>query len=409
MEKCSCTAPISKSSNLSRALYNQNGKIPLSEPLIQGNEWKYIKECLDTNWVSSSGHYVNHFEKIFAGYLGIKYAVACINGTAALHIALLVAGVKPEEEVLIPALSFVAPANAIRYVRAWPVFMDVDPLTWQMDPQRVQEFLKDHTRYHRGRLINKITGKVIKAILPIHILGHSVDMDPILSIARKYNLKVIEDATESLGALYKGRPVGSLGDIACFSFNGNKIITTGGGGMITTNNSLWAERARYLTTQAKDDSVESIHNEIGYNYRLSNIQAAMGVAQMEKLKEYIEFKRKIAIRYNEKFNTLPLMLPKEASWAKSTFWLYTVVLNTKNKKMNRQFLWKELSKNGIESRPLWYPTYRLKPYRDCFSYKISIVDSLYEKALSLPGSVGLTRIQQDRVIRLVKEIMGHYL
>ena len=281
------------------------GMIPLCVPEIRGNEWKYIKECLDTNWVSSVGPFVDRFEQELAAYVGTKHAIATVNGTAALHIALLVAGVQPDDEVLVSTLTFISPANAIRYVGAWPVFIDAEPDYWQMDPQKVVDFLDKECQWRDGALYNKITGRRVKAIIPVHILGHPCDMDPILEIVRKYELLVIEDATEALGAKYKDRMVGHLGDIACFSFNGNKIITTGGGGMIVTDNEAWARKAKYLTTQAKDDPVEYIHNEIGYNYRLTNVQAAMGVAQLEKLEEHIASKRRIAKTYTQAFKDIP--------------------------------------------------------------------------------------------------------
>jgi perosamine synthetase len=239
------------------------GTIPLSVPEINGNEWEYVKECLDSNWVSSAGPFVERFEQMVADYVGTQHAVATVNGTAALHLALLVAGVQPDDEVLVPALTFIAPANAVRYAGAWPVFIDAEPAYWQMDAEKVMNFLEHRCAWANGELRNKNTGRRVRGILPVHILGHPCDMDPIVDLARKFRLVVIEDATESLGALYKERMVGHLGDVACFSFNGNKVITTGGGGMIVTDNEAWAERARYLSTQAKDNPVEYIHNEIG--------------------------------------------------------------------------------------------------------------------------------------------------
>jgi len=271
-----------------------DGFVPLCVPEIRGNEWRYVKECLDTGWVSSVGAFVERFEKDMARQAGARHAVAAVNGTAALHVALLVAGVKPDDEVLVSTLTFIAPANAVRYAGAWPVFIDAEPDYWQMDPQRVADFLEKECRLEKGELRNRSTGRRVKAIIPVHILGHPVNIKPILELARKFSLLVIEDATESLGAKYEGRPTGSLADMACFSFNGNKIITTGGGGMITTDNEAWARRAKYLTTQAKDDPVEYIHNEIGYNYRLTNMQAAMGCAQLEQLDDYVVKKRHIA-------------------------------------------------------------------------------------------------------------------
>lgn len=383
--------------------------IPLCVPEIRGNEWRYIKECLDTNWVSSAGPFVDRFENKLSEYVGTKYAVATCNGTAALHIALLVTGVEPEDEVLVSTLTFVAPANVIRYVGAWPVFMDAEPDYWQMDPEKVVAFLEDKCRYKNGELINKITGRRIKALLPVYILGHPVDIDPILEVARKFDLVVIEDATESLGAKYKGRMVGHLGDIACFSFNGNKIITTGGGGMIVTDNPQWAERARYLTTQAKDNAVEFIHKEIGYNFRLSSIQAAMGVAQMEMLDDYIAAKRSIAQRYREGLKDIAgITLPVQAVWAESIFWLYTVLIDEQEFGMSSRNVLRALADLGIQARPLWHPLHSLKPFESCFAYKIEVADKLYRDGLSLPCSVGLSQEDQCKVIEALIKMKKLY-
>jgi perosamine synthetase len=287
--------------------------IPLIVPEIRGNEWKYIKECLDTNWVSSVGTYVDRFEKMVADCAGTKYAVATINGTAALHISLILAGVQADDEVLVSSLTFIAPVNAIRYVGAWPIFIDAEPKFWQIDPSGVVDFIENGCRWDGESLRNRRTGRRVKAILPVHILGHPVDLNPILAAAAKYSLPVIEDATEGLGARYCGKNIGGIGHAGCFSFNGNKIITTGGGGMFVTNNSEWAARARYLTTQGKDDPIEYVHNAVGYNYRLTNVPAAMGCAQMEMLDEFVEAKRRIAKRYQDLLASLPgVNLPQEA-------------------------------------------------------------------------------------------------
>lgn len=383
------------------------GVIPLCVPEIRGNEWQYIKECLDTNWVSSVGPFVDRFERMVADYVGAKYAVATVNGTAALHIALIVAGVQPDDEVLVSTLTFIAPANAIRYVGAYPVFIDAEPNYWQMDPQKVVDFLERECRWRGGALWNKRTGRRVHAILPVHILGHPCDMDPILEVARKYELVVIEDATEALGAKYKGRMVGTLGDIACFSFNGNKIITTGGGGMIVTNNEAWAKKARYLTTQAKDDPVEYIHNEIGYNYRLTNIQAALGVAQLEMLGEYIAAKRRIAQTYRDAFSDVSGLTPmREAEWAFSIFWMYTVLVDEKTFGMDSRGLLRALAAEKIQTRPLWQPIHLSPAHRDGVLLDCPVAERLNRDALSLPCSVGLTQEEQTYVIRSVNSILG---
>jgi len=377
--------------------------IPLSIPLIRGNEWKYIKDCLDTGWVSSVGSYVGRFERKVAEYAGSKYAVACSSGTAALHLALLVAGVKPGEEVIVPALTFIAPANTVRYVGAEPVFIDVEFDYRQIDIQKLKDFLTKECVFRNGKLVNKKSKRRVRAIIAVHLLGHPVDMKSLNALARRFGLVVIEDAAESIGAKCEGRQTGSLGDVGCFSFNGNKIITTGGGGMLVTNNRVWAERARYLSTQAKEDEGEYIHHEVGYNYRLTNIQAALGLAQMECLDDYIARKRRIAKVYQKKLQGIPgLSLPQEAPWALSTWWLYTVVVD-KAFGMDSRELLKALHTGGIQSRPLWHPLNRLKPFRKCFAYKIEVADTLYRQALSLPSSVDLKPADQQRVITFIRQ------
>jgi perosamine synthetase len=350
---------------------------------------------------------VDRFERMVTDYVGGKYAVATVNGTVALHIALLVAGVQPDEEVLVSTLTFIAPANAIRYVGAWPMFVDADPLCWQMDPDKVVDFLNRECRWRSGVLYNKTSGRRVRAVLPVHILGHPCEMDPILEVARKYDLVVIEDATESLGARYRGRMVGNLGDIGCFSFNGNKIITAGGGGMIVADNEEWAARARYLTTQAKDDSVESIHKEIGYNYRLSNIQAALGCAQMEKLDEYITSKRLIAQTYSEAFASVPgITCVQEASWASCIFWIFTVLVEEAKYGSSRRSLQKRLDLSGIQARPLWQPLHLSPAHRGWRSFQCPVAERLVRDSLGLPSSVGLSISDQRRVIESVATLGG---
>ena len=382
--------------------------IPLSVPEIRGNEWKYVKECLDTNWVSSAGPFVERFERSVADYVGVKHAVAAVNGSAALHIALLVAGVVADDEVLVPAITFIAPANAVRYTGAWPVFIDVDRNHWQLDPHKVREFVEQRCIWKDGRLINSTTGRRVSAVLPVHILGHPCDIDALLEIAEKYELKVIEDATESLGAGYKDRMVGSGGHIACFSFNGNKIITTGGGGMIVTDNPEWAQRAKYLTTQAKDNPIEYIHNEIGYNYRLTNLQAAVGCAQMEQLDDFVSIKRRIAARYERELVKLSgIEFMREAKWASSAWWLYTVLIDERQYGRDSRSLLEELGRNNIQARPLWQPLHRSRAHADSPSHNISVADQIHRQALSIPCSVGLSESDQTRVIDAICNLQAH--
>lgn len=374
------------------------GNVPLSVPQMGGNEWKYIKECLDTNWVSSVGPHVDRFEHEAAVLIGAKHAVACVNGTAALHVALLVAGVTRDDEVLVPTLTFIAPANAIRYVGAWPAFIDAEPDYWQMDVRKVEEFLVQGCRFDGKELRNRRTGRRVSAILPVHILGQTVDMDPILQMARKFHLVIIEDAAEGLGAKYKGRMAGHLGDIACLSFNGNKIVTTGGGGMILSDNKTWADRARHLTTQARSDPLEYIHDEIGYNYRLTNVLAALGCAQLEKLDEYVAAKRRIASTYVQQLHEIEGLTPmREAPWACSTFWLFTILVDPVRYGISSRELLKKLASAGIQSRPLWQPLHRSPAHASC-RVDCPVADDLYSLGLSLPSSAGLTEDAQQRVI-----------
>lgn len=382
------------------------GDIPLCVPEIRGKEWEYIKECLDTNWVSSAGVFGSRFEAMMADYVGAKHAVVTINGTSALHMALLAAGIGAGDEVITSSLSFVAPANAIKYVGAWPVFMDAEPYYWQMDVAKLDDFLTHQCQWQNGDLVNKTSGRRIKAIMPVHILGHPCDMDPIIEIARKFTLTVIEDATESLGAEYKGKMVGNIGDIACFSFNGNKLITTGGGGMVVTNNQEWAERALYLSTQAKDDPIEYIHNEIGYNYRLSNIQSAMGVAQMEVIDDLVAAKRAIARRYQDGLKEIQgLTLMPTQPGTTPVYWLYTILLPPDTTLEKRKNMVTALNARGIGSRPLWHPIHGLSPYSECQSHLIEVSTDLYRRAINLPSSAGLTEQDQQHSIDSLKTLL----
>jgi perosamine synthetase len=379
------------------------GFIPLCVPKIRGNEWKYLENCLETNLVSSVGPFVDRFEKAVSDYVGTKHSVATVNGTAALHTALLVAGVRTNDEVLISTLTFISPANAIRYVGAWPVFIDAEPEYWQIDPLKVVDFLEKECHWTGKELLNATTGRRVKAVIVVHILGHPADIDPIVEVAQKYDLCIIEDAAESFGSRYRGRMVGHLGNIACLSFNGNKIITTGGGGMILTDSEELARKARYLTTQAKDDQIEYIHNEIGYNYRLTNIQAAIGCAQMEVLDEYINIKRKISEIYIKLLEDIEGITPmKEADWAFSIFWLFTILIDKQKYGIDRKRLFLELYKEGIQSRPLWQPLHRSKAHLCAQNYQIEIAERLQDCALSLPSSVGISSIDQYRVIQSIE-------
>jgi perosamine synthetase len=377
--------------------------IPLCAPEIAGNEWAYVRECLDSGWVSSAGEYVDRFERALAEATGTRSAVATVNGTAALHLACLIVGIRPGDEVLVSALTFIAPANAIRYAGAWPVFVDAEPDYWQMDVAKARQFLEVKCSREGTVVRNRTTGRPVRAILPVHVLGHPVDMAPLLSLAREFGLVVIEDATESLGATYRDRPVGQLGDVACFSFNGNKLITTGGGGMLVTNNEALGQRARYLSTQAKDDALEYVHGAVGYNYRLTNIQAAMGVAQMEQLGKHLAAKRRIAERYGEACRKIPGLTPmREALWARSAHWMFTVLVDEGAFGMDSRELLRHLAASGIQARPLWEPLHRSPAHPGAPCTDCSVAEHLNRVALSLPCSVGLSDADQDTVIAALR-------
>ncbi len=373
-------------------------RIPLSVPVLHGDEMRYLEECIRTGWVSHAGPFVARFEEELAKAVGMPYGVATSSGTAALHLALIVAGVGEGDAVIVPDLTFVATANAVRYCGADPVFVDVSPDSWQLDGEKVAAYLRDECVLRDGAPTDRVTGRRIRAVLPVHVLGHPVDMDPLREIATRYKLVVIEDATEALGASYKGRPAGALGDLGCFSFNGNKIITTGGGGMIVTDDRGLAERARHLSTQARDDPLEYVHREIGFNYRLTNVQAAIGLAQLEHLAEHVDRKRAIAARYAAALEgARGIVRPVEAAWARSTFWLYTVLITAAAARGSRDVI-ARLAADGIEARPLWVPLHEQPPYRSSRAYRVENARRLHEQAVSLPSSVDLAADDQDRVI-----------
>lgn len=373
--------------------------IPLSIPNISGNEWKYVKECLDTGWVSSVGSYVDQFEQRVSEYVGTEFGVATVNGTAALHLSLLACGVRPNDEVIAPSFTFIAPVNAIKYCGAFPVFIGSDPATLGLDVNKVNDFLSQECALRNGELYNRQSGRKVSAILPVHIFGHPVDMVPLNEIAGRYGLPIIEDASESLGSEYRGRKTGSLSTIGCFSFNGNKIITCGGGGMVTTNDESLANRIHHLSTQANKKPFEYEHDEIGFNYRLTNIQAALGVAQLEQLDSFVEIKRKNATCYRELLATLPnVKLAWEEPWAKSNFWLCTLMVSPEDRNSLMDYL---LSQN-IQVRPAWKLMHNLSMYQDCQTYKIEETMAEFEKCISIPSSVQLTTEDIQYVVDRIK-------
>ena len=377
--------------------------LPLSVPRLAGNEWTYVKECLDTGWVSSAGPFVDRFEDVVRAYVGSPHAVAVVNGTAGLHAALRVVGVEAGDEVIAPSLTFIATANAISYCGASPVFMDADPSTWQMDVGKVARFLRTECETRSGACWNRRTGRRVRAILPVHLLGLACEIDRVVALAREHGLAVVEDATEGLGVRDRGRHVGTFGDAGVFSFNGNKIITTGGGGVIVTADPERARYARYLTTQAKDDELEYFHEEIGYNYRLTNLQAALGVAQVEQLDGFIAERRAVAAMYHAAFagrdDVIPM--PIAPGHVEATYWLYTILLPKGTTIDRRRAVIRALHARGIGARPLWHPIPALPPYKSCQAFEVEHALDLHARAISLPSSAGMTPEDVRRCIAAV--------
>ena len=386
----------------------QTSFIPLSIPVLHQNEWTYIKDCLDTGWVSSVGSYVTNFEKNLAQYVKSPHAIATINGTAALHICLQLSGVGLNDEVIAPDLTFIAPINAITYVGAKPVFMDCDPFL-NMDGKKLKSFCENECDFKNGVLVNKKTKAPVKAIIVVHVFGHPAMLDDIVDIGKKYNLSIIEDATESLGSKYTigryaGKFTGTIGDFGCYSFNGNKIITTGSGGMIVTNSEKYANKAKYLTTQAKDDAKLFVHHEIGYNYRLSNVLAAMGCAQLEKLDDIISKKRANFVLYQKELASVPgLSLLEEPNGTQSNYWFYTLKINSSVYGLSNLELMSLLEKNKIETRPVWELNHRQRPFKNCPAYQIEQAPLYHSTCLNLPCSINLTIDDIKRVCSIIKQ------
>jgi perosamine synthetase len=385
--------------------------VPLTVPDIGEAERAVVADVLASGWVSSAGPFVEKFEREVADVVCARHGVATVNGTAALHLALLVAGVEPGDEVCVPTLTFISPANAIAYLGAVPVFIDAEPRFWQMDPVALETFLTEQCEQHDGSLVNRATGRRVAAILPVHALGHPVDIAPIRELSLRFGLELVEDACEGLGARYRDgedwRPVGRPDSIACLSFNGNKIVTAGGGGMLVTQDGERADRARYLSTQAKDDPLEYVHGAVGFNYRLSNVHAALGHAQLARLDEFLAAKRRIAATYSEALGDLTGITPMpEAEWARSSYWMYTVLVDAGEFGINSRALMARLDQAGVQARPLWQPLHRSPAHSSAPRRECPVADDLYARALSIPCSVGLSRRDQERVIAAIQGAAG---
>jgi perosamine synthetase len=385
----------------------KNKVINLNIPSIIGNELKYIKECLDEGWVSSAGQYVDLFEKKVKEYVGSKYAIACVNGTSALQISLRLAGVSSGDEVIVPTLTFIASINAISYNNASPIFMDCDE-HYNLDIEKTIDFIKKETVFNNGRTINKKTKKRVSAIMPVHVWGNGVLIDDLQKICNERKIKIVEDASESLGTFIKNKNnniayhSGTKGELGCISFNGNKIITTGGGGMIITDNSLIAKKAKYYTTQAKDDNLNYIHNEIGYNFRLTNIQSAMGVAQMELLPIFLKRKIYIYNQYVEGINKIKgLRIAKVPSHASNNHWMTVMQINKKKYGKDRKKTMKLLKSKNIESRPVWGLNHLQKPYKKFQNFKIEKALKLLDESLCLPSSSNQSEDETSKIIKIL--------
>jgi perosamine synthetase len=357
-------------------------QIPVAAPVLSGREAEYVMECVQSSWISSIGRFIGEFETAFAEFCGVKHAIACNNGTTALHLALVGLGLQPGDEVLVPTLTYIASANTVSYCNATPVFVDNDPATFNLDPEDLERRITPRT----------------KGIMPVHLYGHPADMDPINEIARRHGLWVVEDAAEAVGARYRGRPVGGLGDCAAFSFFGNKIITTGEGGMVTTNDDDLAARLRLYRGQGMDPARRYWFPVIGYNYRMTNIEAAIGLAQLEQIEAHLAARRRVAAGYDRRLAHLrgTLTLPVTQNWAEHVHWMYTVTLD-EGSEIDRDGLMAALAADGVETRPVFHPLHTLPPYQHLAGAGFPNAQSCAAKGLSLPTHGRLTDDDLDQV------------
>lgn len=363
------------------------GVVPLHAPCFIGNEKKYLNECIDSTFVSSVGKFVDRFEEMVAEYTGAKKAVVCVNGTNALHMAMLLAGVEQNDEVITQPLTFIATANAISYIGAHAVFLDVDFDTMGLSPVKVREWLKENAEIRGGECFNKHTGRRIKACIPMHTFGHPVHLDELMDVCKDYHLDLLEDAAESIGSFYKGKHTGTFGKIGAISFNGNKTITTGGGGMLLFMDEELGKYAKYITTQAKvPHRWEFVHDHIGYNYRMPNVNAALGCAQMEHLQDFVDNKRDLAQKYAVYFKDSDITFFTEPEGCKSNYWLNVILLKDKNTR--EQFL-EETNDAGVMTRPIWQLMNRLPMFKDCECGDLSNAEWLEARVVNIPSSVRL--------------------
>jgi len=358
--------------------------IPLHEPRFMGNEKKYLNDCIDSTFVSSVGAYVDRFEREFALRVGSKYAIATVNGTAALHVSLVLVGVSKEDEVITQPLTFIATCNAITYCGAKPIFLDVDKETLGLSPDALRKFLTENAEIKENQCINKTTGKVIKACVPMHTFGHPCRIDEIKTLCDRWHIALVEDAAESLGSYYKAQHTGTFGKVGAFSFNGNKIITSGGGGVIVTDDEVLAKKAKHFTTTAKiHHKWKFVHDEVGFNYRLPNLNAALLVAQLEQLDNFLESKRALAKIYEKFFENLNIHYVKEPKEAQSNYWLNAIIFDTK--KQRDEFL-EYTNSNGVMTRPIWTLMNKLEMFKVCQCGDLSQSLWLEDRVVNIPSS-----------------------
>ncbi len=369
-----------------------NRLLHIASPVFNGNEKKYVNDCIDSVWISSIGKYIKKFEEKFAKFVGVKYAISCCNGTVALHLPLLAYDVKPGDEIIVPTLTYIATANAVKYCGATPVFVDSESETWNINPDKIEEKITKRTR----------------GIIVVHLYGHPVNMDPIMKIAKKHKLFVIEDAAEAHGAKYKNKIVGSIGNIGTFSFFGNKIITTGEGGMVVTNNKKLAEKIKILKEQGMDPKRRYWFIKIGYNYRMTNIQAAIGLAQLEKVNWHMRMRKKIAKLYYLKLKSLSefIQLPIEKKWANHSFWMFSIFLKN-SVKISRDKFMQLLLKEGIETRPVFYPVTDMPPYKNIKEI-FPIAKKIATRGINLPTHAGLTKQDVQYIADVIKRYCSQF-
>ena len=377
---------------LKKCLPEDGERIALHEPQFTGNEWSYVKNCLDTGWVSTVGAYVEQFENQLAEFTGVRRAIAVVNGTAALHVALKLAGVDQGDEVLVQDLTFIATTNAVSYCGAIPHFVDIEEKTLGLDPVKLEAYLQEIAELRPEGCFNRLTGRRLKAVVPMHTFGHPVNLDPLLELCGRYRLELVEDAAEALGSYYKGRHTGNWGKLSTLSFNGNKTITTGGGGAILTNDEGLGKLAKHITTTARvPHKWTFFHDQIGYNYRLPNINAALGCAQMEQLPKFINEKRNLVKRYEAALRDVyGVKLFIEPEFAKSNYWLNVLLLDS-TEKDGRDNILEMLNSEGITSRPAWTLMHKLPMFSTCPHMDLAVAEDIEARLINIPSSAKLAR------------------